>query len=137
MKCNSKSSKGELVEFIMKNKGLRGSLPVKDKRVMSDKQKKNLEKFRFKKSTTKEQDDSANVRSPIPTKTISIPIKSKVKIDPTSSNKTELPPPVVKDFIKKDTMVAEKTTTRKQLPKASVPKAVEGKTKITDMECCI
>ncbi len=132
--CNSKSSKGELVEFIMKHKELRSSLPVKDKRVMSDKQKANLSKFRFKKSTTKEQDDSANVRSPIPTKTISIPIKTAVKVNPTSSNKTQAPPPVVKDFIKKDTMVAEKTTTRKQLPRASVPKAVEGKTKITDMD---
>ena len=65
--CTTKTSKLELVSNIFKNKQLRGSLAVKGKRVMSDKQKANLKKFRFNKNAvTKEEDDSATVRNPKP-----------------------------------------------------------------------
>ena len=53
IQCNTKSSKAELVSHVMKNKGLRSSLPLKEKRKMSDKQKANLARFRFKKSKDK------------------------------------------------------------------------------------
>ena len=46
-------SKNSLVELVYKNKSLRESIPIKEKRKMSEKQLANLAKFRFKKDQTK------------------------------------------------------------------------------------
>ena len=93
IKCNTKSSKAMLVAEVLRNKDLRSTLAVKGKRAMSDKQKENLARFRFKKKAiTPEEDDSALVRKPVPVAALSKPNpKSRVKVNPTASNKVEAP----------------------------------------------
>ena len=134
--CNTKTSKADLVSSVFKNKQLRGSLPVKAKRTMSEKQKANLQKFRFKKSISKEEDESATVRNPTPVPvSISKPNpKSNVKIDPTSSNKNEPAPSSLKQNISKSTnkgkAVAKATITQKQQPKAHIKQVLTGKVNV-------
>ena len=131
-------SKRSIVEAIFKNKSVRDTLPLKAKRIMSAKQKANLNRFRFKKSTTKEQDDSAVVSKPIPVAAPSKPNpKSSVKIDPTASNKVEPVPASIKQNpsnTNKGKAIAEATPQEKMKPKASVDKFLKGKELITDID---
>ena len=55
MPCNSKDSKRNLVDCIFKNKDLRKSLTAPPKRVMSEKQKANLKRFRLGKGFKNEE----------------------------------------------------------------------------------
>ena len=137
--CNSKTSKTSLVAEVLKNKSLRGSLEVKAKRKMSDKQKANLSKFRFKKSSiTPEQDDSAVIQKP---KAVAsreaVASKSKTVVDPTAGNKNEPAPPSLKQNpsnTNQGKTVAETAPKMKMQPKGSVAKLTDGKQKITDFK---
>lgn len=139
--CNSKTSKISLVAEVMKNKSLRGSLTIKPKRKMSEKQIQNLAKHRFNKaSLTKEQDDSAVVRKPFPAPvSISIPVKNSNKdIKATASNKNEEVPNSLKQNISKSvaqgTVAAENTPKEPMQPIASITKFEKEKEKITDFK---
>ena len=131
--CNTKTSKIELVSNIFKNKQLRSTLPIKPKRQMSDKQKKNLAKFRFKKSAiTPEEDVSAVVRKPVEVAAPSKPNpKSNNKVNPTASNKVEPVPVQLKQNISKSTnqgkTTAKATITQKASQKAHIKQVLTGK----------
>ncbi len=130
IKCNTKSSKSMLVAEVLRNKDLRCTLAVKGKRAMTQKQKDNLAKFRFKKNPiTPVEDDSAVVRAPVEVSAPSKPNKkSKVKIDPTASNRVEEPLPSIKENVKME--VAEQKALAVETPTLPQPKQVGEDVKI-------
>lgn len=133
--CSTKSSKAELVSSIFKNKSLRKSLPLKPKRKMSEKQRANLEKFRFKNTISKEQDESATIRSPLPAPvSITKPNpKSKVEVNPTASNKNEPAPASLKQDpseTNKNKSIAKKTLVEPADKKAKILKPIEEKIQV-------
>ena len=137
LKVNKSTSKKIVVDLLFKNKSLRNKIPVKEKRKLSDKQRKNLERFRFKKTQNKEVAESSTVRAPVPSATIDPPQKTKVKIDPTASNKNEPAPPTLKQDPAKtkiNKVIASKTITQKKPPKAIVPKTLPIKEPVVDFK---
>ena len=133
IECNSKSLKSELVNKIFKNKQLRGSLIAPPKRVLSEKQKKNLSQFRFKKTTSIEQDNSATISTPKVSQTLDKAQRTNNKIDPTGSNKLEPAPRSLRQDpagTKKGKAIAAATVTRRDLPKASVAQTSGGRTAV-------
>ncbi len=139
IKCNTKSSKTMLVAEVLKNKRLRGSLPVKEKRKMSDKQKENLARFRFKKSSiTPEEDDSATVRKPVPVSSIESSTSSRVVVNPTASNRNEPAPPSLRENVtkelKRNKQVAERTPTLPAPRRVKKDVKIVGKIDIVEEE---
>lgn len=137
--CNSKTSKSMLVAELLKNKPLHTLLSHLEKRKMSDKQKANLEKFRFKKSVSKEQDASAVISKPIAVASVSKSNpKSNVNVNPTSSNRNEPAPISLKQNISKSTnigkVIAESAPKEKMKAKAHVPKFIKEKDVVTDFD---
>lgn len=132
-------SKKIIVDIIFKNKSVRALVPEKEKRKLSEKQRANLERFRFKKTKDKVLDDSAKISKPIEVAAPSKPNpQSKVKIDPTASNKNEPAPESLKQNpttqIKQSKKVAEGTIQEKDLSKAKVQTFIKDKEPITDFK---
>ena len=119
-----------LVAEVLRNKDIRSTLAVKGKRAMTDKQKANLAKFRFKKKAiTPEEDDSAVVRKPVEVAAPSKPNpKSKVKINPRAQNQVEQPLQSLKENVKQE--VAEHKALAVETPTLPQPKQVGEDVKI-------
>ena len=140
IKCNTKSSKAMLVAEVLRNKDLRSTLAVKGKRAMTDKQKSNLARFRFKKKAiTPEEDDSAVVRKPVPVAALSKPNpKSRVKVNPTAANKVEAPCKAIEENVKAEVLlnksIAVNTPSLPQPKKVGKDVKISGSTKIIEEE---
>jgi hypothetical protein len=134
IECNRKSSKNSLVDKIFKNKKLRGSLPVPPPRQISEKQRANLTKFRYKKTAELPVDVSANVRKAVEVAAPSKPNpRSRVELDPTASNRNEEAPDSLlqnPSDTNKGKAIAKATPVEKPDRKAKVEKAVAGKTQV-------
>ncbi len=137
--CNTKSSKSMLVAEVLKNKGLRSTLAVKGKRALTDKQKANLARFRFKKNPISNlESNSAVVNKPVPVASISVANpKSRVKVNPRGANKTAQPCNIKENVateLAKEKALAKATPKLPQPKKAGQDVKIVGSVKIMEEE---
>ncbi len=130
IKCNTKSSKAMLVAEVLRNKDIRSTLAVKGKRAMTQKQKDNLARFRFKKKPiTNQESQSAIVNKPVPVASVSVPNpKSRVKVNPRGSNKTAKPCDNIKENVAQELALGKSKAI--QTPTLPQPKIVGDDVKI-------